>query len=84
MSNQTNNSSAGTTTTKVFSVPSISCKHCVRSVQNEVSEVAGVTSVQADENTKVVTVVWQSPATWEQIKAVLTEINYPPQELIQL
>jgi hypothetical protein len=49
-----------------------------------VSAVAGVTSVQADEQTKVVTVVWQTPATWDQIRVTLTEIDYPPQELIQL
>jgi hypothetical protein len=26
----------------------------------------------------MVTVEWHDPATWEQIKALLTEINYPP------
>lgn len=70
--------------TKTFTVPNISCEHCVRSIKNEVSEIAGVTVVQADEKTKVVSVTWDSPATWDQIKATLTEIEYPPQELIQL
>ena len=70
--------------TKTFTVPNISCEHCVRSIKNEVSEIAGVTAVQADEKTKVVSVTWDSPATWDQIKATLTEIEYPPQELIQL
>ncbi len=69
---------------KTFSVPNISCEHCVRSIKNEVSEIAGVASVQGDDKTKVVTVAWDAPATWEQIKAALTEIDYPPQELIQL
>ena len=81
MSNQTNNS---TTETKTFTVPNISCEHCVRSIKNEVSEIAGVAAVQADEKTKIVTVAWDKPATWEQIKSTLTEIEYPPVELIQL
>ena len=81
MTNQTNNP---TTETKTFTVPNISCEHCVRSIKNEVSEIAGVTAVQADEKTKVVTVTWDNPATWDQIKATLTEIEYPPVELIQL
>jgi hypothetical protein len=50
----------------------------------EVGDIAGVTSVSADEASKKVTVEWQDPATWEKISALLQEINYPPQELITL
>ena len=81
MTTQTNSSA---NETKTFTVPNISCGHCVRSIQNEVAEIAGVASVQADEKTKVVTVAWNTPATWDQIKAALTEMEYPPVELIQL
>ncbi len=70
--------------TKTFTVPNISCEHCVRSIKNEVSEVAGVQSVAADAASKVVTVAWDAPANWDQIKSLLVEIDYPPQELIQL
>ncbi len=66
--------------TKTFEVPNISCGHCVMTIQNEVSEVAGVQSVQADEESRVVTVTWDTPASWEQIKDLLVEINYPPAE----
>ena len=66
--------------TKTFVVPNISCEHCVRSIKNELAEVAGVQSVEANENTKVVQVTWTAPATWDQIKATLAEIDYPPQE----
>ena len=66
--------------TKTFVVPGISCEHCVRTIKNELADVAGVQSVQADENTKVVQVSWDAPANWDQIKATLTEIDYPPQE----
>jgi cobaltochelatase CobN len=67
--------------TKTFVVPNISCDHCTRSIRNEVNDIAGVQSVQADSMTKVVTVVWQAPASWDEIKARLTEIDYPPQDL---
>lgn len=66
--------------TKTFTVPNISCGHCVMAIQNEVRDLAGVSRVQADKDTRVVTVEWDSPATWEQIKAALTAINYPPAE----
>jgi len=67
-------------TTKTFTVPGISCGHCVHTIQNEVSELAGVKSVQADQATKQVTVAWEEPQTWEGIKALLKEINYPAAE----
>jgi copper chaperone len=65
---------------KTFEVPNISCGHCVMTVQNEVGELNGVSMVQADQDSRMVTVEWDAPATWEQIKATLTEINYPPAE----
>lgn len=63
---------------KTFEVPNISCGHCVMTIKNELGELAGVSQVQADQTTRIVTVEWDSPATWEQIKALLAEINYPP------
>ncbi len=66
--------------TKTFEVPNISCKHCVMTIKNEVGDLAGVTSVDADKDTRQVTVAWDAPASWDQIKALLVEINYPPAE----
>jgi hypothetical protein len=40
--------------------------------------------VQAEEATQKVTVTWDTPATWEQIRATLVEINYPPADLVQI
>ncbi len=71
-------------TTKTFTVPAISCGHCTHTIESELSELAGVTSVQAVKDTKQVTVTWNDPASWDKIKSLLHEINYPPQELIQL
>ena len=66
--------------TKTFKVPNISCGHCVHTIQNEVGELEGVKSVVAVENTQTVTVEWEEPPlTWDNIKALLEEINYPPE-----
>ena len=63
--------------TVTYSVPNISCMHCVHTIQSEVSELAGVMSVKADATTKQVEIVFEAPATEEKIKALLTEIDYP-------
>ncbi len=64
---------------KTFVVPNISCGHCVHTIQSEVADVDGVKAVKADQQTKKVTVQWETPATWDKIEKVLQEINYPPQ-----
>ncbi len=69
---------------KTFVVPNISCGHCTHTIEMEVGDLAGVSSVKADEETKQVTVEWADPATWEQIQGTLVEINYPPEGLIQI
>lgn len=63
---------------KTFEVPNISCGHCVQTIQNEVADLAGVKRVQADQTSRMVTVEWEDPASWEQIRDLLVEINYPP------
>jgi len=39
-----------------YSVPGMSCGHCVNAITTEVSQVAGVDSVDIDLETKIVTV----------------------------
>lgn len=63
---------------KTFAVPNISCGHCVHTIKMEVGEIAGVQRVDADQDSKLVTVVWDEPASWESIQGTLQEINYPP------
>lgn len=60
-----------------FSIPNISCGHCVHTIQMEVGEIAGVTSVSADQESRQATITFEPPATEEGIKALLSEINYP-------
>ena len=67
-------------TTKTFTVPNISCGHCTHTIETEVGEMAGVQSVKAEEATKQVTVTYDAPASWDSIKELLVEIEYPPAE----
>ena len=64
--------------TKVtYSIPNISCNHCVHTIKMEVSELAGVTEVFADADNKQAIITFDPPATEEQIKRLMEEINYP-------
>ena len=71
-------------TTKTFTAPAINCGHCTKTIEMEVGDLAGVTSVKAEQESRKVTVEWQDPATWEQIEGLLNEINYPPEQLLQI
>lgn len=62
---------------KTYSVPNISCGHCVMTIERELGELEGVSNVKADADTKSVTVTWDAPASEDGIKALLAEINYP-------
>jgi len=39
-----------------------------------------IVSVKASEESKTVDVTWKDPQTWENIKSVLIDINYPSVE----
>lgn len=60
-----------------FNVPNIHCMHCVHTIKSELSEVKGVKAVDANAATRQVKVVFEQPATSEQLVALLKEINYP-------
>jgi copper chaperone CopZ len=63
--------------TKKFSVPNITCGHCVMTIQRELDEIDGVRNVEGDPTAKEINVEWDAPATLEKIKSTLEEINYP-------
>ncbi|MEW6667937.1 MAG: heavy-metal-associated domain-containing protein [Thermodesulfobacteriota bacterium] len=60
-----------------FSIPNISCGHCVMNIKRGLGEVQGVSKVEGDPATKEITVTWDAPATLDKIRATLKEINYP-------
>ncbi|MEM6284339.1 MAG: heavy-metal-associated domain-containing protein [Chloroflexota bacterium] len=68
---------------KTFVVPNMGCDGCVKTIENEVVEIDGVVSVYGLLDSKEVTVEWDSPATWDNIKIALVNIDYPPAEAAQ-
>jgi copper chaperone CopZ len=46
----------------------------------EVGDLAGVQTVSADLDSKVVVVTYDTPASEDKIEALLAEINYPVQK----
>jgi copper chaperone CopZ len=62
---------------QTFTIPKISCGHCVMAIKNELSEMSGVQSVDGTPETKTVVVDWDAPASEDAIRAKLQEINYP-------
>ena len=53
---------------KTFSIPSISCGHCVNAIKTELSELEGVTMVEGDIEGKRIKVEWDTPASEDIIK----------------
>ncbi len=64
-------------TTVTYSIPNISCNHCLHTIQSEVGELAGVKSVQANLDARQAVITFEPPATEELIKSLLAEIDYP-------
>ena len=68
-------------TSRIVQVPTISCGHCVKTIEREVGELPGVTAVSADAASRNVRVDWdESRTSWEDIRKVMQEIHYAPTE----
>jgi copper chaperone len=61
-------------TTHTYTVPQISCGHCVDAITGEVTKVAGVNDVTVDIATKTVTVAGDAPDA--DIIAAIDEAGY--------
>lgn len=60
-----------------FTIPNISCGHCVAAIQNELKLLDGILKVEGNPNEKKIEVEFDAPATIESITKTLAEINYP-------
>ena len=58
-----------------YNVPGVSCEHCRRAIEGEVSQVEGVESVKVDLDTKTVTVSGE-PLDAAAIVAAIDEAGY--------
>jgi copper chaperone len=65
---------------KTVNIPTITCGHCVMTIEREVGGLEGVKSVEGDKNTKKVTIKWDPPTTWEKITGTLKEVGYPAEQ----
>jgi copper chaperone len=63
--------------TVAYTVPNISCPHCVHTIETELGEMRGVASVHAQQDSKRVEIAFDDPATIDGIESLLAEINYP-------
>jgi copper chaperone len=66
---------------KTFTVPNISCGHCKMRIEKTLNGLDGILSASADVKTKAVSVEWdESKLGWNEIKAALNKVGYPPEE----
>ena len=66
-------------TSKTVNVPTISCGHCVSTIEREVGELEGVASVSAVQASRNVTISWDPDTTdWVVIEDLMKEIDHPP------
>jgi copper chaperone len=61
-------------TTRLYSVPGISCGHCKAAIEGEVGEVAGVERVEVDVETKTVRV--EGAASDEAVRGAVDTAGY--------
>ncbi|MBB5780302.1 heavy-metal-associated domain-containing protein [Nonomuraea jabiensis] len=62
--------------TATYTVKGMTCGHCVSSVKEEVSEVAGVTSAEVDLASGLLTVQSDAPVDAAEIVAAVEEAGY--------
>ncbi|WP_030249952.1 heavy-metal-associated domain-containing protein [Streptomyces violens] len=67
---------ADQTVTTTYKVTGMTCGHCEGAVKQEISEIAGVSSVEAVAATGLVTVVSQAPLDEEAVRAAVDEAGY--------
>ncbi len=63
-------------TTTTFAVEGMSCQHCVAAVKEEVGKVAGVSDVQVDLDTGLVTITADDSVDAPTVAAAVDEAGY--------
>ena len=65
---------------KTFKVLNMSCNGCVSTVRGEIESIAGIVNVDISKAEQLVTVEWDTPASWPMIEKALVDIEYAPTE----
>ena len=63
-----------------YKIPNINCDHCAHTIKMELMDLQGISQVDVDVTAKKVEIAFENPATTNQIKSLLKEINYPVAE----
>ena len=63
-------------TTDTYTVTGMTCEHCVASVTEEISEIAGVTAVAVDLPTGAVTVTSDGDLAPDAVRTAVEEAGY--------
>ncbi|MFG3117640.1 heavy-metal-associated domain-containing protein [Streptomyces sp. NPDC048197] len=66
----------GVTVTTTYQVTGMTCGHCEGAVSSEISEIPGVSAVQAVAATGLVTVTSKAPLDEEAVRAAVDEAGY--------
>jgi copper chaperone CopZ len=77
--NPQSQSKENTMTTLTYHIPAVSCGHCKMTMERKMGELPGVASVSVDVDSKQAVIQFDSPATGDEIEALLSEIGYPPE-----
>ena len=65
---------------KTLSIPTISCGHCIKSIERELGFVDGVEYISGDTDSKTVQVKYDNDAALDKAFAVLGEIGFAPED----
>jgi len=63
-----------------YKIPNINCDHCAHTIKMELMDLKGISNVDVDVTAQQVEIAFENPATPDQIKSLLKEINYPVAE----
>ena len=61
---------------RVYSVPDVSCEHCVSAITKELTQIDGVQNVQVNLESKKVTVVADDTVAEQQIRDGIDEAGF--------
>lgn len=67
---------AGLMTERVYNVPDISCDHCVKAINQELTKIPGVQHVNVNLANKIVTVQADATVSDNQIREGIEEAGY--------
>lgn len=69
----------GTLTTLTYNIPAVHCPHCKVTIERELSQLAGVSSVSVDVDAREAVIRFEPPATRTAIEERLADTGYRPE-----